>query len=225
MKELSLDDFKAANAKNNSVIVDSRAPEIFSEGFIVESLSIFLDDNFLSRLHDLIADEQEIIFVCDEGQVAEIDKIVRGAGLTNLVGYLSGGFATWKNSERAVDVLIAIDADEFAMDYQFDEFYLVDVRPIEEFEKEHVEDAESIALTDLVQILAQLEASQSFYIYGSTAAEAVMAGSIFKQYGFQRIRVLTDAYSSLKSTRIPYFVQKKKDKPGPPLPNVGPANR
>jgi rhodanese-related sulfurtransferase len=225
MKELGLESFKELLAKSTSAVVDTRLPETFANGFIGESVSIYPDENFLPYLNDLISDEQEILFVADEEQVPEIDKIIRGAGLTNVAGYLSGGFETWKNSERAVDLLIAIDAEEFAMDYQFDEFFLVDVRPQEEFEKEHVEDAESISLSDLVQILPQLETSQSFYVYGSTAAEAVTAASILKQYGFQRIRAVAAAYEDLKNTRVPFFVQKKKDKPGPPLPNAGPANR
>jgi hydroxyacylglutathione hydrolase len=225
MKKLGLESFKELLAKSNSVVVDARLPESFADGFIGEAISIYPDENFLPYLNDLIADEQEILFVADEEQIPEIDKIIRSAGMANVLGYLDGGFDTWKNSERAIDLLIAIDAAEFAMDCQFDEFYLVDVRPVEEFEKEHVEDAESIPLSDLVQILPQLEISQSFYVYGSTAAEAATAASVFKQYGFQRIRAVTAPYEDLKKTKVPFFVQKKKDKPGPPLPNAGPANR
>ncbi len=220
-----MESFKQINAKSSSVIIDVRDPEVFCQGFIGESISIFPGDNFLVYINDLVSDEQQILFVADQDQLAALDKIIRGAGISNVAGYLGGGFDTWKNSERAIDLLIAIDAEEFALDYQFDEFFLVDVRAMEDFEKEHVEDAECIALSDLIQILPQLEISQSYYLYGQTRPEAVTAGSIFKQYGFQRVRVLLGEYEELKNTKIPFFVPKKKDKPGPPAPNVGPANR
>jgi len=107
-------------------------------------------------------------------------------------------------------MLISIDADEFAIDYQFDEFYLVDIRDKEDFEKGHVEDAENISLIDLEPILIEMDTQDMYYLYGETAADAITAGSLLKRNGFQRIRPVAADYDAIKAAGIPLFAPKKK---------------
>ena len=109
-------------------------------------------------------------------------------------------------------MLITIDAEEFKIDFQYDEFFLIDVRSKEDFAKDHAEDAENIVLNDLEQILIEFEAGDSYYVYANTITEAVTAGSIFKKIGFNRVRAVAADYESIKKSGIPLFEQKKKDK-------------
>src|ERR1017187_5931745 len=128
------------------IIVDARPSDAFAAGFIDGSLSIPFDENFLSSFEELTEDSQKIFLVASESQLPELLKTIRSSVLTQIFGYLEGGFEAWQKAGNKTDLLITIDADEFAIDYKFDEFYLVDVRPKEEYGKEHIEDAENIAL-------------------------------------------------------------------------------
>ena len=104
---------------------------------------------------------------------------------------------------------MTIDADEFAIDYKFDEFFLIDVRDKEVYAKEHAEDSENIMLNDLEQFLIEFETGDSYYIYGNTITEAVTAGSVFKKIGFNRVRVVAADYATISKSGIPLYKQKK----------------
>ena len=191
-------------------IVDARKPEIFTDGFIEDSVSIPFGDNFIDSLQELISADIKVIVVAGESDIPAIVKTVKGSGLSNIVGYLAGGFDAWLKAGNKFDMLIGIDPDEFAIDYQFDEFYLIDVRDKEDFEKGHVEDAENIALIDLEPLLIEMETKDIYYLYGNTAAEAMTAASLLKRNGFERVRPVAADYAAIKATGIPLFAPKKK---------------
>jgi len=191
-------------------IVDARKPEIFTDGFIEDSVSIPFGDNFIDSLQELISADIKVIVVAGESDIPAIVKTVKGSGLSNIVGYLAGGFDAWLKASNKFDMLIGIDPDEFAIDYQFDEFYLVDVRDKDDFEKGHVEDAENIALIDLEPLLIEMETKDIYYLYGNTAAEAMTAASLLKRNGFERVRPVAADYAAIKATGIPLFAPKKK---------------
>ncbi len=206
--------FKALIEEGYTVI-DTRPPAIFCDGFIAESLSIPFNDNFITTLDELTEAGQKLLLIADEADRAAVAKAIKAAGTTSPEGLLNGGFEAWAKAGYEIDLLIAIEADEFAMDYQFDEFYLVDIRSKEEYAKEHAEDAENIVLNDLEQILTEFETADSYYVYGNTAAEAVTAASVFKRLGFNRVRAVAADYETIKASNIPFFTAKKKDKPKP----------
>lgn len=192
-------------------VVDTRKPEIFCEGFIEDSLSIPFNEGFVDALDELTEPGQKILIVADEADIAPITKTLKAAVVVNAEGFLQGGFDAWQNAGYKTDMLIAIDTDEFAIDYQYDEFYLVDVRSKEDYAQECIEDSENIVLNDLEQILIEFETNDSYYIYGNTVTEAVTAGSVFKRIGFNRVRVVAADFETLKKSGIPVFSQKKKD--------------
>lgn len=198
--------------QNGCLIIDTRPAELFCEGHIVDALSVPFSDTFVTSITELTEQDQKIMLVAEETEIAAIEKRLKESGIDTIEGFLQGGFEAWKNNGHKMDMLIAIDADEFAMDYHYDEFYLVDVRTKEEFTKEHAEDAENIELSDLDQIILELDNTESYYVYAQTSNEAVTAGSIFKRAGFNRIRVVAASYSEIKSSGVPVFVQKTKDK-------------
>ena len=209
MQKFEWEELKALDLSGYA-IVDARKPEIFTDGFIEDSVSIPFGDNFIDSLQELISADIRVIIVADEVNIPAIVKAVKGSGANNVAGYLAGGYEAWISGGNKFDMLISIDPDEFAIDYQFDEFYLVDVRDKEDFEKGHVEDAENIALIDLEPLLIEMETKDSYYLYGNTAAEATTAASLLKRNGFDRVRPVAADYEAIKATGIPLFAPKKK---------------
>ncbi len=210
MNAIEYSQFKELIAQG-CVIVDTRKPEVFCESYIKGSVSIPFNENFVDAFDELTEPDQKILLITEETEAAAIAKTLKAAGTENAEGFLQGGFDVWKNADNKIDMLITIDADEFKIDYQFDEFFLIDVRSKEEFAKDHAEDAENIALNDLEQILIEFEPGDSYYVYANSITEAVTAGSIFKKIGFNRVRVVAADYETIKKSGIPLFVQKKKE--------------
>lgn len=210
MNAIEYNQFKELIAQGH-LVVDTRKSEVFCESYIKGSVSIPFDENFIDAYDELTEPDQKILLVTEEAENAAIAKAIKAAGIENTEGFLAGGFDAWKNAHNKFDMLITIDEEEFKIDYQFDEFFLIDVRSKEEFAKDHAEDAENIALNDLEQILIEFEAGDSYYVYANTVTEAVTAGSVFKKIGFNRIRVVAADYETIKKSGIPLFVQKKKE--------------
>jgi rhodanese-related sulfurtransferase len=196
--------------ENGCTIVDTRNTEAFGLGFIEGAVSVPFGETFINKLNDLLTDDTEVVFVVSQEEHAAVFKAVKAAGINNVKGYYSGNYETWQAEGLPLDVLIVIDAEEFAADYRFDEFYLIDIRPKAEYDLEHAEDSENIALNDLEQYLVDLETGESYYLYSSNAEDAVTAGSLFKKTGFQRVRAVAADLETIKQTGIPWYVPKKK---------------
>lgn len=209
MNLLELSAFESA-WDTGAIIVDTRKSLDFIEGFIEDSISVPFNETFLETFNNLVEPEDHILVIADEAEALEVDKTLRKSGFFNIKGYLQGGFTAWKEASKPIDLLITVDAEEFAIDYNFDEFYLVDVRDAEVFEEEHVEYAENLGLIDLNQLLPELETDQRYYVYGSTIEEAVSAGSMFKKYGLINVRAVAVPYAEIKTTNIPLVGKKKK---------------
>ena len=210
MNILELNEFKELRSRG-CVVVDTRKPDSYCDGFIKGSVSIFFGESFIDTYHELIEDEQKVLIVADESQSEEVARVIKGAGIQNINGFLGKGFEAWKASGERIDMLISIDAEEFAIDYQYDEFFLIDVRTKEEYDVEHIEDSENLTLTDIEQMLVDLEENKIYYVYGNAFEEALTAASLFKRNGFERVRVVSTSYEELKQTKIPFKNKRKEN--------------
>ena len=76
-----------------------------------------------------------ILIVAEDGKEQIAAEKFSNAGFS-VDGYLKGGFDEWKNAEEPIDMVIDIEADEFAMDIPFDEkMVIIDVRTEDEYNK------------------------------------------------------------------------------------------
>lgn len=191
-------------------LIDTRQPEIFADGFIEGALSIPYNSHFKQTLQEVISEEQKTVIIADANELPTVMKELKAAGIVNLHGYLHGGFEAWKQAGGKTDMLILIEADEFAMDYQFDEFFLIDTRPADEYKQDHVEDSENIELSEIERLLPELDLEGRYYVYGNTAQDAVTAASIFKRDGFQQIRPVVSDYETIKQSGVALYAPKKK---------------
>ncbi len=211
MKKLSVQQFSELVSAGH-LVVDTRKPEVFCDGFVDESISVPFSESFIDAFQELVEDSQPVLIIADAEHVDPLSKIFRLHTQDNVGGYLEGGYEAWRDAGKKIDMLIGVEPDEFAIDYNFDEFYLVDVRPADEYEAEHLEDSENIALIDLEQVLVDLDEPGNYYVYGNTIAETTTAGSIVKRNGFDRVRIVLSYYAGLRESGVPLY-KPKKNKP------------
>ena len=210
MNALSADALKQLDTEGY-LVIDTRMPLVFADGFAEGAINIPYNELFAESLQYLPEDEVQILVVAEAGEIPAVMKALRASGIQGVQGYLENGYTTWTDAGKPTDMLIGIEADEFKMDYQFDEFYLIDLRPAHDYAHSHAEDSENIEMPELERTLAELDIEESYYIYGSTAQDAITAASIFRRYGFTRVRPVISDYEAVKESGIPMFVQKKKD--------------
>lgn len=116
--------------------------------------------------------------------------------------WLQGDIREWQQAGGQISLCITIASDELAMDLPHDErILLLDVRPKESFDEGHVRDAVCLPLASMTDpgSMALLEEECNIYVYGTDAAEALMAASLIKRQGYHNLRALEDGWDVIRS--------------------------
>ena len=200
MQALSIKDFKERLA-DNPIILDTRHPDLFMQGFVPGAINIGLNGRFAEWAGSLLPFTQPIVLVTEVG--SEKESIIRlsRVGLDNVVGYLSGGFEAWQNAGETIDLIIDVEADELAMDLPFDEnLVIVDVRRETEYANEHVKEAINIPLDQLTDpgSMANLDDHHNIYIHCASGYRSVIAASMIKRQGIHNIRNVVGGIEAIK---------------------------
>ena len=207
---LSVNEVKSVLEKD-VILLDTRQPQEFTEGFIPGSINIGLDGRFAEWAGSLLPFDKPILFVTDEGKEKETVIRLARVGFTNLVGHVAGGFAAWKEAGEDIDLIINVEADELAMDMPFDDNLIVlDVRKPAEFAEGHVKDALNIPLNELNNPLnmSAIEDEHNVYVHCAGGYRSVIASSLLKRQGIHNIRNVVGGWSSIKEQEK---IQTEKD--------------
>lgn len=197
---LDIETFKE-KVKAGAWIVDTRAPEVFTERFIPGSVNIGLKGRFAEWAGQLLPFDQPVVLVTAPGE--EKESIVRLArvGFNNVAGYLEGGLKAWQEAGEKTDLIINVDVEELALDIPFDtHLRVIDVRKPSEFDGGHVEGAIHIALGDMTDParLAGIEDEHNLYVHCQSGYRSAIACSLIKKQGFHNLRNVTGGFKAIK---------------------------
>jgi hydroxyacylglutathione hydrolase len=201
LKPLSLAAFKEMISDDDTIILDTRASREFSEGYVPGSISIGLDGRFAEWAGSLLPFDRPFVLVTDPGK--EKESVVRLArvGFAQMGGFLDGGFETWRTSGEPIDLIVNIDADEFAMDMPYDpKLKVVDVRRETEFADGHVPAARNIPLETLTDpgTMAEFSDTDNIYIHCASGYRSIIACSLFKRQGIHNLHNITGGWEEIK---------------------------
>ena len=213
MNLISIEEAKSLIA-DGARVIDSRSSEIFVHGLIPYSTHIPNSGDFLEYSELILEPDMKLILLTESGQETAVSRNLLKTGFANVVGILDGGYEAWIAAGGAKDLIIDITPEEFELDFNFDEFYLIDLRTEDQYEEEHFEYAENLPLSELEEAIPDLNPDVTYYLYGNTFEDAAFAASLFKRGGFHKLRAVNEGYEALKSTNIP-VIKKKKTKTDP----------
>lgn len=197
---LSLNDFKKAIV-DDALIVDTRPALEFTHGFIPGSIFIGLEGRFAEWAGSILPFDREIILITPEGMEEEAVIRLSRVGFEKMRGCLEGGFATWKNADETIDVIIDVEADELMMDIPFDQnLVVVDVRRETEFADGHLVNALNLPLSEMTDVvhMAQFEDNQNLYIHCAGGYRSVIAASLLKREGIHNLRNVLGGWAKIK---------------------------
>ncbi|WP_242929148.1 MBL fold metallo-hydrolase [Pontibacter vulgaris] len=205
LHELTPEAFEAAANETGALVLDTRKPESFAAGFIPNSINIGIDGNFAPWVGALIPDvKQPILFVADDGREEEVVTRLARVGYDNALGYLKGGFSSWKEAGKETDTIDSISAEEFAKRYeQNNKLKVVDVRKPGEYQAEHVETAQSAPLDYLNEHLAELPTKEQIYLHCAGGYRSMIAASILKARGFDNVVNVEGGFKAIAETAVP----------------------
>ena len=203
MQALDPEAFEAAAIETDSIVLDTRNAQVFSEGFVPNSINIGLDGQFAPWVGALLPTiKQEILIICEVGHEKETVKRLARVGYENVIGYLNGGFEAWKSTGKEIDTVTRISAEEFALKFN-DKPKIIDVRKPGEFAAEHVDGADSIPLDFINEDMAQFPKDEAFIIHCAGGYRSMIAASILKSRGYDNFIEVAGGYSAIAKTNVP----------------------
>ena len=162
---ISVEDFETAVEETGALILDTRSAADFHKGFVPNSINIGIKGDFAPWVGAMIVDvQQPIILVSDLGSEEEVITRLSRVGFDNVVGFLEGGFESWKNSGKEIDEIKRISAEQFASEYSQNQ-KVIDVRKESEYEAEHIDEAYSKPLAYINDWVNSIDNSEHFHLH------------------------------------------------------------
>ncbi|NNF36386.1 MAG: MBL fold metallo-hydrolase [Saprospiraceae bacterium] len=199
---LSVNAFKAAWAEEEALVLDTRDRDQFSKGYIPGSIFIGLDGSFASWVGALITDlKQPILFVADNNKVDEVITRLARVGYDNPIGYLEGGFNSWKEAKEDIEYVEELSGTQLSeMDYK--NMAVLDVRKKSEYDAEHAVGSENFPLDFISQNMAEIKKNTKYYLYCATGYRSLIAASILRARGINNVVNVTGGYKEMVETPI-----------------------
>jgi len=198
MQALSVDEFDQLK-KDGCLIIDSRDPLVFENGFIPGSISIGLNGQYAIWAATLFELDRKILLVTETGK--EQESVIRLArvGFDNIAGYLKGGYDAWLNSGKRTDLLISVDTEELSLEQKHGKnIGILDVRKPSEYEQSYVEGAEFNTLAHLQENLDSIDKEKDVYVYCAGGYRSVIACSLLKANGYHRVNNVYGGFGAIK---------------------------
>ncbi|MDO4770883.1 rhodanese-like domain-containing protein [Porphyromonas sp.] len=201
---LSATDFEALAEQSEALVLDTRAPQVFAQGFIPRSINIGIDGDFAPWAGAMIVDvKQPLLLVTEPGREEEVITRLSRVGFDNVLGYLDGGFDTWKAAGKEVDHVERISAEDLAQRFPLSDSIVIDVRKESEYAAEHVEDAYSRPLAYINDWIQDLPRDRHFYLHCAGGYRSMIASSILLARGYRNFTDIAGGFGAIAQTSIP----------------------
>ena len=192
----------------DTVILDVRHQDDYAKGHIPKSIFIGIDGDFAPWVGALIPDiKQPILLITPLGREEESILRLARVGYDNTLGYLKGGFDTWKNEGLEYDTVSSVSAgmleevlEEAEQEHQ--KIPVFDVRKENEYAAEHIVDVPSTPLDTINDHLAEFPKEEEFYLHCAGGYRSMIAASILKARGYHNLINVAGGFTAIKKTSI-----------------------
>jgi rhodanese-related sulfurtransferase len=116
---------------------------------------------------------------------------------------LEGGIDAWKKAGKEVDAIHSLNASEFENKFLNGELVVLDVRRESEYEAEHVKGAKNLPLDYINEWTSNLDRNKTYYIHCAGGYRSMIATSILKARGYEKLVEVAGGYKAIAETKIP----------------------
>jgi glyoxylase-like metal-dependent hydrolase (beta-lactamase superfamily II)/rhodanese-related sulfurtransferase len=203
-RPLSPDEFEQVANESGAVILDVRHQDDFAKGHIPRSIFIGLDGSFAPWVGALVADtEQPILLVTPEGREEETVIRLSRVGFDHTLGYLKGGFASWKQASKEYDTVSPISPAGLKELMATEDVKIFDVRKESEHQSHHLIGAQNTPLDYLNDYLAEFPKDSAFYVHCAGGYRSMIAASILKSRGIHNLVDITGGFKAIEEAGLP----------------------
>ncbi|GGM98322.1 MBL fold metallo-hydrolase [Dyadobacter beijingensis] len=205
---LSPEAFEAKANNTGALILDTRSPGDFAKGFIPNSINIGIDGSFAPWVGALIPDlKQQLLIVTDPGKEEEVVTRLARVGYDYTIGYLNGGFESWKAAGKETDTVESVSAQEFAGRYEAGNVEVIDVRKPDEFASGHIAGARNLPLDYINDLMPEFPKDRKLHIHCAGGYRSMVAASILKSRGVEDVVNIDGGYGAVTKTHVPVLAE------------------
>ncbi|MFM1879451.1 MAG: hypothetical protein RLZZ241_2317 [Bacteroidota bacterium] len=203
-RPLSPDEFEHMANESGAVILDVRHQDDFAKGHIPRSIFIGLDGSFAPWVGALVADtEQPILLVTPEGREEETVIRLSRVGFDHTLGYLKGGFNSWKQASKEYDTVSPISPVNLKEIMASEAVKVFDVRKESEHLSHHLIGAQNTPLDFLNDYLGEFPKDSAFYLHCAGGYRSMIAASILKSRGIHNLVDITGGFKAIEEAGLP----------------------
>lgn len=201
---LSVEEFETLASEPDVLVLDTRHQDDFVKGFIPNSYFIGIKGDFAPWVGTVIEDiNQKIIFVAEPGKEKEVITRLSRIGYDNVLGFLEGGFDSWKSAAKPIDSIKSIDVATLEKAYQENPgIDILDVRKKSEFESEHILGAQNLPLNYIHTNLKEASADKTYYVHCAGGYRSVIFASIAKSKGYDKLINVEGGFGKMKQSEV-----------------------
>lgn len=198
LNPISVEDFESFAEETGALILDTRGAAEFYKGFIPNSINIGLKGDFAPWVGSLIVDvKHPLLLVSDEGSEEEVITRLSRVGFDHVLGYLKGGFESWKNSGKEIDEVNRISPTEFAEKLN-ENSKIIDVRKLTEYSAEHIDNAFNKPLDTISDWVSTIDDSEHFFLHCAGGYRSMIAASILNSHGIRNFTEIEGGFNAIK---------------------------
>ena len=194
---LSLDKFKLLMHNDNTIILDVRDQNSFKKGFIPGSIFIGLNGSFAPWVGSVLKNiETKILLISEKDKEEEAILRLSRVGFDNCIGYLDGGFQSWKNSSNLIDTIDSVSANE--LEKIISSISLIDVRKKGERNNGYLSESISMPLDDFKDDIKEIDKKKKHFIHCAGGYRSMIAASLLKRNGFMSIVDVSGGFAAIR---------------------------
>lgn len=194
--------FEVAANETGAVMLDTRDAEIFTKGFVPNSINIGINGGFAPWVGTLIPDiKQSILLIAERGREEEVVTRLARVGYDHTIGYLKGGIDAWVQAGKEVDQIESVTAEQMSERLKRDPLIgVLDVRKTSEFLSEHIMEAENIPLDYINDHLAQIDKSKTYLVHCAGGYRSMIFNSVLKARGYDNLIDVQGGFKAIKDS-------------------------
>ena len=186
----------------NALILDTRDARQFAKGFIPGSINIGLDGSFAPWVGALLPGiDQKILVVAPEYREEETVSRLARVGYDQSLGYLAGGFASWKTTGRDIDSITSVSAAAFMDEVTRNKALIIDVRRPAEYNAGHFCGSVNLPLDNINDHPGQIDKNRTYYVHCAGGYRSMVFISILRARGYYNLIDVAGGYKAIMAKR------------------------
>ena len=192
--------FEAVATETGALILDTRDPQVFTKGFIPNSINIGIDGSFAPWVGTMIPDiKHEILIVAEKGREKEVVTRLARVGYDHCIGFLDGGFERWKEAGFETDSIDSISPDELKSIISSDaNTAILDVRKNSEYLSEHLLSAENAPLDFINESAKKINSEKKYFVHCAGGYRSMIFISTLRARGYHNLVDVNGGFKAIK---------------------------